>query len=160
GQVLFQTDPAVTTRYLFTGREFDRETGLYYYRARYYDPATGRFLSEDPARFNGGDLSWDPYVRKDPLGGLHPTGRYRVRAGESADILLDISTLGVTIIGFKLDEAGEARGALRELHLLRREAYEVLSDANRSDISSADLDRDADQVGSIDFDANGVVRRA
>jgi len=32
----------------YTGREFDTETNLYYYRARYYDPSTGRFLSEDP----------------------------------------------------------------------------------------------------------------
>jgi RHS repeat-associated protein len=32
----------------FTGREFDAETGLYYYRARYYDPRLGRFISEDP----------------------------------------------------------------------------------------------------------------
>ncbi len=31
----------------YTGREFDSETGLYYYRARYYDPSAGRFLSED-----------------------------------------------------------------------------------------------------------------
>jgi RHS repeat-associated protein len=34
----------------FTGREQDTETGLYYYRARYYDPLIGRFLSEDPIR--------------------------------------------------------------------------------------------------------------
>lgn len=34
--------------YAFTGREWDPETGLYYYRARYYDPKVGRFLSEDP----------------------------------------------------------------------------------------------------------------
>ena len=32
----------------YTGREFDAETGVYYYRARYYDPTAGRFLSEDP----------------------------------------------------------------------------------------------------------------
>ena len=32
----------------FTGREWDSETNLYYYRARYYDPKIGRFLGEDP----------------------------------------------------------------------------------------------------------------
>jgi RHS repeat-associated protein len=32
----------------YTGRESDHETGLYYYRARYYDQGSGRFLSEDP----------------------------------------------------------------------------------------------------------------
>jgi RHS repeat-associated protein len=31
----------------YTGREFDSEDGLYYYRARYYDPTSGRFLNED-----------------------------------------------------------------------------------------------------------------
>ncbi|MBK7420068.1 MAG: hypothetical protein IPJ44_12845 [Nitrospira sp.] len=34
--------------YTFTGREFDAESGLSYYRARYYDPASGRFLQQDP----------------------------------------------------------------------------------------------------------------
>ena len=36
-------------------REFDPETSLYYYRARYYDPAIGRFASEDPIKFWGGN---------------------------------------------------------------------------------------------------------
>ena len=39
--------------YSFTGREWDTETGLYYYRARYYDPAAGRFISRDPIGFEG-----------------------------------------------------------------------------------------------------------
>ena len=40
--------------YAFTGREWDAESGLYYYRARYYDPKIGRFMSEDPVGFAGG----------------------------------------------------------------------------------------------------------
>lgn len=40
--------------YTFTGREWDKETGLYYYRARYYDPMDGRFISKDPIGFKGG----------------------------------------------------------------------------------------------------------
>jgi RHS repeat-associated protein len=35
-------------RYMFTGREYDSETGLYYYRARYYHPSIGRFMQADP----------------------------------------------------------------------------------------------------------------
>ncbi len=42
-------------------RVSDPETGLYYYRARYYDPSTGRFLSEDPARFSAAENLY-PYV--------------------------------------------------------------------------------------------------
>ncbi|HAV42503.1 TPA: hypothetical protein DCX15_00600 [bacterium] len=38
---------AIKNPYTFTGREYDPESGLYYYRARYYDPRLGRFLQED-----------------------------------------------------------------------------------------------------------------
>jgi len=40
-------------RFRFTGRKWDQETGLYYYRARYYDATVGRFVSEDPLGFGG-----------------------------------------------------------------------------------------------------------
>lgn len=46
GQVL--SSPVVENFYTFTGRESDYESGLNYYRARYYDPALGRFLTVDP----------------------------------------------------------------------------------------------------------------
>jgi RHS repeat-associated protein len=39
--------------FLFAGREYDVETGLYYMRARYYDPAVGRFISSDPLDIAG-----------------------------------------------------------------------------------------------------------
>jgi RHS repeat-associated protein len=51
--------------YRYTGREQDPETGLYYYRARYYDPTIGRFISEDPFRFWGG-IDFYKYVDNDP----------------------------------------------------------------------------------------------
>src|SRR6185369_6987732 len=35
----------------YSGREFDQETGIYFYRARYYDQNVGRFISEDPLRY-------------------------------------------------------------------------------------------------------------
>ncbi len=40
--------PIVNTAFNFTGREWDREAGLFYFRARYYDPSIGRFLQQDP----------------------------------------------------------------------------------------------------------------
>lgn len=41
-------------RFRYTGREWDQETGLYYYRARYYAPELGRFITEDPMGAGGG----------------------------------------------------------------------------------------------------------
>ena len=38
----------VVNKKQFTGKEIDEDSGLYYFLARYYDPETGRFLSEDP----------------------------------------------------------------------------------------------------------------
>jgi RHS repeat-associated protein len=48
GKIESQVDPSLVQPYTFTAREFDSETGLYFYRARYYDPPAGRFLQEDP----------------------------------------------------------------------------------------------------------------
>jgi RHS repeat-associated protein len=60
--------------YSFTGREFDSEAGLYYYRSRYYDAETGRFLQEDPIRFAGGSTDLYAYVLNDPLNWVDPFG--------------------------------------------------------------------------------------
>ncbi len=46
---------SVVNPFRYTARESDTETGLYYYRARYYDQNIGRFLTEDPLKFNAGD---------------------------------------------------------------------------------------------------------
>lgn len=68
----------LANRLRFAGRELDGETGLYYLRARYYDPSLGRFLSEDATGLAGGINSYvyadnDPVNRTDPLG-LCPEG--------------------------------------------------------------------------------------
>ncbi len=59
---------------MFTGRQFDEETGLYYYRARYYDSVKGRFLQRDPLPkyFSGMDLYL--YVGNNPTNFLDPFG--------------------------------------------------------------------------------------
>ncbi len=61
----------------FTGREWDPEIGLYYYRARYYDPKAGRFLSEDPIGFAGGDVNLYSYVWNNPTLFADPFGLWR-----------------------------------------------------------------------------------
>jgi RHS repeat-associated protein len=54
------------------GQYEDAETGLYYNRFRYYDPSSGRYVSQDPIRLEGG-LRAHGYVR-DPLSGTDPLG--------------------------------------------------------------------------------------
>ena len=57
---------SLVNSFQYTGRESDPETGLYYYRARYYDPNAGRFLSEDPLGFEAG-INKYVYVENRPI---------------------------------------------------------------------------------------------
>jgi RHS repeat-associated protein len=59
--------------FAFTGREWDLETGLYYYRARYYEPKLGRFISEDPIGPSGG-LNFFAYADGSPTNLADPFG--------------------------------------------------------------------------------------
>jgi RHS repeat-associated protein len=67
------TGAASTNPSQYTGRENDG-TGVYYYRARYYDPLRQRFISEDPLRFGAGDLNLYNYVFNHPTGLRDPSG--------------------------------------------------------------------------------------
>lgn len=64
------------TRYGFTGRERDDFSGLNYYRARFYDPKAGRFTSEDPVGFRGGNINLYGYVQNQPLKYVDPLGKF------------------------------------------------------------------------------------
>ncbi|HEX8913938.1 MAG TPA: RHS repeat-associated core domain-containing protein, partial [Humisphaera sp.] len=59
-----------------TGREYDPETGLYYYRARYYHPDLGRFLNRDPLLYDAGDLNLYAYCAGNPATRTDPDGRF------------------------------------------------------------------------------------
>ncbi len=56
------------------GREYDQETKLYYYRARYYDAEIGRFISEDPLGFKAG-VNFYAYVNNNPVNFNGPLGK-------------------------------------------------------------------------------------
>jgi RHS repeat-associated protein len=105
--------------YLYRGEQYDPDLGLYYLRARYYNPATGRFMSRDPE--NG--KTHDPktlhkylYADGDPVNGRDPTGRAdiveeRLLKAEldsaAADGLLTASRViceEITVPGFVLEE--------------------------------------------------------
>jgi RHS repeat-associated protein len=64
---------SLTNPFRYTARELDSETGLYFYRARYFDPQTGRFLSEDPVGFSVGN-NFYVYVLNNPVNLIDPVG--------------------------------------------------------------------------------------
>jgi RHS repeat-associated protein len=73
----------LTNPFQYTCRTLDFETGLYYYRARYYDPSNGKFLSEDPDQFDGG-VNFYAYVDNGPADWTDSdgTGRDRGTTGQ------------------------------------------------------------------------------
>jgi len=90
---------------MYRGEQYDSDLGLYYLRARYYNPLTGRFMSRDPedGRF------WDPktlhkylYAGGDPINGMDPTGRAELF--ESADLykLLGPDKVAIFVLKFSL----------------------------------------------------------
>ncbi len=68
-----QTPPATGNPYTYASREYDIETGLYFYRARYYDANVGRFLIEDPIRFDGG-INFYIYVENNSINYVDSSG--------------------------------------------------------------------------------------
>ena len=74
GNVTSESTPSAGDRYKFDGREFDSADGLEYNRARYYDPTTGRWISQDPIGFDGGQSNLYQYVGNNPANGTDPSG--------------------------------------------------------------------------------------
>jgi len=89
-------NPNTRQPYAFTGREWEPETGLYYYRARYYSPELQRFISDDPIRFRGGNNFYAyvknmPSIYRDPFGfyglpGDTGCGYYEVMCNETGNV--------------------------------------------------------------------------
>ncbi|WP_170328201.1 PKD domain-containing protein [Ruegeria arenilitoris] len=73
GQVT-QTSGTLIQPYGYTGREYDAESGLYYYRARAYDPRLGIFVQSDPIGFSGGTTNIYSYVANNPYAWADQTG--------------------------------------------------------------------------------------
>ncbi len=72
----------IGNRYLWQGREYSRSTGLYNFRARWYDPVTGRWLSKDPIGISGG-LNQYVFCNNNGVNFVDPLGHnaYVIRIG-------------------------------------------------------------------------------
>jgi len=78
------TGATTTNSYAYTGRELD-STGLYFYRARYYNASTQRFLSEDPIRFRSGQANFYSYVGNSPTNWVDRYGTDKAPAAPCID---------------------------------------------------------------------------
>jgi RHS repeat-associated protein len=88
----------------FTGREHDAATGLIYYRARYMDPVLGRFISEDPIKFEAGDFNVGRHVGNNPFGYFDSSGMMSTL--ESAKLYGALILRTAATSGFVINSAG------------------------------------------------------
>ncbi|GAB5443823.1 MAG: hypothetical protein Fues2KO_41720 [Fuerstiella sp.] len=102
GQITSQTSSVNEPRYAFTGRKWDADADLYYYRARWYDPTVGRFISEDPIGFAAGDVNVSRYVANSQTKTGDPTGLDEPNPSE--DIVRRLMEKNVLIVFDKDDE--------------------------------------------------------
>ncbi|MEA2067727.1 MAG: RHS repeat-associated core domain-containing protein, partial [Verrucomicrobiota bacterium] len=74
GNSITNQQSSIGNRYTFQGREIDWATGLYHFRARWYDPETGRWLSKDPIGISGGLNLYEAFGNN-PVSYIDPFGR-------------------------------------------------------------------------------------
>ena len=101
GSVLSQRDGAPEGRYAFTGREFDSNLQLSYYRARFLESESGRFLSRDPIGFAGLDSNLYRYVGNNVPGLTDPSGRAAL-----VEVVVP-AAVGAAVAGFAGARPGE-----------------------------------------------------
>ena len=76
-----ETD-ATHNPFRYCGEYYDAESGFIYLRNRYYDPSTGRFITEDPAKDG---VNWYVYCEGNPINFVDPSGCFRIIDGKSYD---------------------------------------------------------------------------
>ncbi len=98
---------AYGNRFLFQGREYDYTTRLYNFRARWYDPETGRWLSNDPIGISGG-LNLYAFCSNDPVNFVDPMGLWGIQFG---DFLIGCGDPWLAFDESSIDEIGKGAAA-------------------------------------------------
>jgi RHS repeat-associated protein len=105
--------------YLYTGQQFDSDASLYYLRARYYNPDTGRFLGQDPENgnlLNPVSLHRYLYAANDPVNFADPSGEDFTLAGFSFAQVISGGIRGIEY-GFKLKKLCDVKGLAKVIPL-------------------------------------------
>ncbi|MCP5463484.1 MAG: hypothetical protein H7A33_00485 [Deltaproteobacteria bacterium] len=113
GQESFVLNPGLKFDPRFTGQEYDVSTGLYYYKARYYDPEIGRFIQPDtviPSAKDYQSFNRYSYVRNNPLKYVDPTGHFwgffKKILGAFLGALIGVLVTMAVLSGFGIGFAG------------------------------------------------------
>ena len=81
GNITSQTNSAYQPLFAYAGMLLDAGSGFYYDNARWYDPQLGKFITQDPSSFAGGDANLYRYVNNSPMNATDPTGMTEMTAG-------------------------------------------------------------------------------
>ena len=85
---------SIPQRFRYTGREWDNDIALMHYRARAYDPDSGRFLQEDPIWFAAGDYNVYRYVGNNPLNSTDPSGMVQLLSSTGTRQVVKAAAVG------------------------------------------------------------------
>jgi len=114
GGVTAESSPSSGDRFKYAGMELDGITGFYYDRARYFDPAAGRFIGEDPSGFLPGETNTFRFVGNTPTDKVDRSGKSSATVGLGGLGLggLGLGGLGGSIWGGIQGAAGAIGGAI------------------------------------------------
>jgi RHS repeat-associated protein len=129
------SDEASDNPFQYTGRENDN-TGLYYYRARYYSPELQRFISEDPVRFEGGSINLYSYVGNNPIYSIDPSGQFSFLPHAIAELLAE--GLELSIFRDELNEGEDRTLSKMKARCEGEEEVNKLLEDMRKNIEKAD----------------------
>jgi RHS repeat-associated protein len=102
GSVTAETSPPFGDRYKYTAREWDAQVQLQENRHRYYDPAAGRWTTEDPLGFPAGDTNLFRYAANGPTDGTDPSGEVVLVQDGSTFLQDNLQAAGVSYATVKL----------------------------------------------------------
>ncbi len=164
GNVVTDANAANGDRFKYAGMEYDSATGQYYDRARYYDAAIGRFMSQDPMGFAAGDANLYRYVGNQPSDMVDPSGLQPLPPGRLGPPLSDKELAYYKAMqemiknGLKELENEESAHNAEYSGLLKR--FELTVASQNAIAALFDLQKNAlDKEDSTPTGSHGITRR-